>query len=74
MVEGSPANKADLRAGDVITRVGTLPIRSYADLVAEWRRRRPGDPFPITFWRGNQAHNNVQLSLGAPPDTPAPGG
>jgi putative serine protease PepD len=74
VVEGSPAFKAGVIAGDVITRVGTLPIHSYADLVAEWRRRHPGDPFPITFWRGNQPHNNVQLSLGAPPDTPAPGG
>ena len=64
VVDGSPASKADLQPGDVITRVGTLPIHSYADLIAEWRRRRPGDPLTITFWRGNQAHSNVARDAG----------
>ena len=78
VVDASPAAKAELQAGDVVTRVGTLPIRSYADLVAEWRRRRPNDPLTITFWRGNQSHPNVAITLGSPPDpaapAPAPGG
>jgi putative serine protease PepD len=74
VVEGSPAAKAGLIPGDVVTRVGTLPIHSYGDLVAEWRRRRPGDPFTITFWRGNQAHNNVAVTLAAPPEAPTAGG
>jgi S1-C subfamily serine protease len=71
VIDGSPAAKAELQAGDVITRVGTLPIRSYADLVAEWRRRKPNDPFTITFYRGNKPYANVQITLGSPPDTAA---
>ena len=74
VVDGSPASKANVQPGDVITRVGTLPIHTYADLIAEWRRRRPGDPFTVTFWRGNQGHSNVPVTLGAPPDAAPPNG
>ena len=68
VVQGSPAEKAGLVANDVVTRVGSLPIHSYADLVAEWRRRHPGDNFTITYFHGSQAKPNVSVALAATPD------
>jgi putative serine protease PepD len=72
VVQGSPAEKAGLKLGDVVTRVGSLPIRTYGDLVAEWRRRHPGDNLTITFFTGSQAHNNVPVPLAATPDAAPP--
>jgi serine protease DegQ len=73
VAQGSPAEKAGLALDDVVTRVGSLPIHSYADLVAEWRRRHPGDTFTITYFHGNQAKPNVPVSLAATPDGAAVG-
>jgi putative serine protease PepD len=64
---GSPAEKAGILPGDVVTRVGNVAIRTYADLVAEWRRRHPGDSITLTFVHGAQAKPNVQISLAAQP-------
>ena len=41
--EGSGADAAGMRAGDVIVAVDGIPLASMTDLVAEVRRRTPGD-------------------------------
>jgi putative serine protease PepD len=67
VVPGSPAEKAGIQAGDVVTRVGNVTIRTYADLVAEWRRRHPGDSITVTYVHAGQSKPNVQISLAATP-------
>ena len=41
--DGSGADTAGMRSGDVIVAVDGLPLASMSDLVAEVRRRAPGD-------------------------------
>lgn len=70
VVPGSPAEKAKdtgLLPNDVVTRVGSTPIRSFADLVAEWRRRRVGDSMTLTFSRGNDSNTVTATLAPAPP-------
>ncbi|MEX2100658.1 MAG: trypsin-like peptidase domain-containing protein [Acidimicrobiia bacterium] len=75
VVPGSAAEKAKevgLLPNDVVTRVGNTTIRTYGDLVAEWRRRRVGDSMSITFWRGDDSRT-ITATLGAVPGSTPPG-
>jgi glutaredoxin-like YruB-family protein len=51
---GSPAEKAGLRAGDVITELGRRPIRTAADVHAVTAAHRPGDRLSLTLERGGR--------------------
>jgi putative serine protease PepD len=66
---GGPAEKAGLKAGDVINKVGDRLVYSYADVAAAVRSHRPGDPVTITYTRdGSQKTANVTLgTLAATP-------
>jgi putative serine protease PepD len=60
---GTPAAKAGLRAGDVITRVDGKRITSSVDLQNEIGSRRPGTTVSITYLRSGQTHiAHVQLT------------
>ena len=52
VVADSPAAAAKLEVGDVITQAGGQFIGGFDDLVAEWRRHRPGDSIAISYRRG----------------------
>jgi putative serine protease PepD len=59
---GGPADKAGLKAGDVISKVGDRLVYSYADVAAAVRSHRPGDQVTITYTRGgSQSTANVTL-------------
>ncbi len=60
---GSPAEKAGLAAGDVVTGVGRVEVRTLADLGVALRSHRPGDVVEVRFQRGGQAHR-VEATLG----------
>lgn len=66
MVDGyhsdSPAMSCGLRAGDVITRAGTLDIVDAVDLERALLHRRAGDSVDITFKRGDSLEK-ATLSL-----------
>jgi S1-C subfamily serine protease len=62
----SPAAALGLAPGDVITSVAGERVANAGDLAASVEERRPGDPAPITAWRGGE-HTNRQLSLGDRP-------
>jgi S1-C subfamily serine protease len=49
LAPGGPAAKSGLSAGDVVMKAGDNPIGGLADLLAETRRRHPGDPLTIMF-------------------------
>lgn len=64
VVPGSPADKAGLRAGDVITAVNDVKVGAsggVSSLVAEYA---PGDTIEITYQRGDQA-KKTKVTLAA---------
>ena len=54
-VPDSPAAAAKLEVGDVITQAGGQFVGGFDDLIAEWRRHRPGDSITITYRRGRSS-------------------
>jgi membrane-associated protease RseP (regulator of RpoE activity) len=69
--EGSPAEAAGIRAGDVITAIGPYTINGGAD---QFRRavslRRPGDSMALTLWREGAS---VDVVVAFPVAAPAEG-
>ncbi len=50
----TPADKAGLKAGDVITRVGTLEPQNFDQVVAHITSFRPGAVLEIEVMRGSE--------------------
>ncbi len=63
---GTPAAQAGLKSGDVIVRMGGIPISSSEDLSTVLASKQPGDKLAITYLRGGKKHT-VTLTLGARP-------
>lgn len=63
---GSGADEGGLRSGDVIVAVDGNPLRSMSDLVAEVRRRTPGDTVVFDVLREGQAIR-IEAVLGERP-------
>jgi len=60
---GGAADKAGLKPGDVITKLGTRSIGSYEDLFSEIWSHRPGEKVKVTFQRDGK-EQTVELTLG----------
>ncbi|MGW1072332.1 S1C family serine protease [Streptomyces sp. NPDC002537] len=59
---GGPADKAGLKAGDVITKLDDTAIDSGATLISEIWTHRPGDKVTVTYTRdGKQATTEITL-------------
>ncbi|MFD0683157.1 S1C family serine protease [Actinomadura fibrosa] len=64
VTKGGPADKAGLKAGDVITQLDGKPIEDATDLIAQIRSRAPGDKVKVTYQRsGKEA--TVEVTLGS---------
>ena len=63
----SPADKAGLREGDVITAVDGQPVDEDHPLDRCIRRYAPGDRVEITYWREDR-ERTVRVRLGEHPD------
>jgi putative serine protease PepD len=61
---GGPADKAGMKAGDVITGFDGKPVGDATDLLALIRSRVPGEKVKITFTRGGK-ETSADLTLGA---------
>ena len=62
VVRGGPADDAGLRAGDIITRVGSTHVAEPDDVAAAIASNKPGDTIQITFTRdGDQRTERVKL-------------
>jgi putative serine protease PepD len=63
---GTPAARAGLRAGDVVTAAAGKRIASASELRATINARRPGDTISVTYTRGGQSHT-IKVKLAARP-------
>ncbi|WP_344306103.1 S1C family serine protease [Fodinicola feengrottensis] len=64
ITSGSPAAKAGLQTGDVITKVGDTAITTSDDLGAAVRSHQPGDKVTLTITRGGKS-SAVTITLGS---------
>ena len=69
MTNGSPADKAGIRGGDVITSFDGKTIRNPSDLSLDVLTQAPGDKVKVEFKRGGKRHT-VTVKLGNRPNTP----
>jgi hypothetical protein len=56
IVPGSAAARAGIRDGDVIVRLGEMPVNSFDDLRGALQARRPGDGVRIVYLREGYEH------------------
>ncbi len=68
VVSGSPADKAGLKAGDVITAVGSTPITSADDLTASVNSYKPNDTVTMTVDRGGSS-KSLSVTFGNRPSS-----
>ncbi|MFL5577884.1 MAG: trypsin-like peptidase domain-containing protein, partial [Gemmatimonadaceae bacterium] len=61
--DGSPAARAGLRPGDVITALDGQTVESSADFTAELAQHKPGERVRLTVVRGGQ-RRDVSVQLG----------
>lgn len=52
--EGSPASRAGLRTGDIITEINMRPVSNADDLERVLKNLTPGGRVALVFLRGNQ--------------------
>jgi S1-C subfamily serine protease len=65
VVAGSPAERAGITAGSVITRVNTAVVDTAAALGNALHKYKPGDQVKITWISGSDTHTaNVTLTSG----------
>jgi S1-C subfamily serine protease len=67
---GSPADKAGLKVGDVITQYDGKTITSADEITAAVFRSRPGETVTVTVQRDGST-KSVQVKLGVQPTTPS---
>lgn len=61
---GSPADKAGIKAGDVVLGVGTHDIADLQAMTDALRAHKPGDVVPVKILRGTEVMT-VQVALGS---------
>jgi S1-C subfamily serine protease len=69
VTNGSPADKAGIRSGDVITAIGGKTVRNPSDLSLDVLTKRPGDEVKVDLKRDGKSHT-VTVKLGNRPNTP----
>lgn len=66
VVDGSGAQKAGLRVGDVITHVNDVEMNEIEDLLAIIQKQKVGDTITLTVIRGEE-ESKLKVTLGARP-------
>jgi len=79
IVPDSPAEAADLRAGDVLLELDGVPVRETRDLLESVAERTPGSDLAVRVWReGEEVTIHVRLgtrpAADAEPDAPPSAG
>lgn len=60
VVQGSPADKAGIKPGDIVKKFGGKPVKQFSDLVALVQKRKPGQKVKVEVLRGEET---VKLDL-----------
>jgi S1-C subfamily serine protease len=68
----SPADRAGLEQGDIITAIDDEPVGSVAELVGRIQQRRPGDEVTLAVARPGTDGRTVTVTLGEAPAAPSP--
>ncbi|MFD9606225.1 trypsin-like peptidase domain-containing protein [Streptomyces sp. NBC_01224] len=63
LTKGGAADKAGLRVGDVITKLGDLPVPTITSLSEALASDKPGEKVTVTYLR-NGAEKTAQVTLG----------
>lgn len=63
VTRGDPAEKAGIRAGDVIIAINDMPVENSSDLTRKIGGITPGSKIKITLWR-DEKKKNVNVTLG----------
>jgi serine protease Do len=66
VVDGSPADRADIRMGDVIISIANAPIDSVEELQTEIRKKQVGETITVMVLR-NDREVTVNVTLGEAP-------
>lgn len=67
VVSGSPADKAGLKGGDVITKVEGSSVNSEQSLTTLLNRYQPGDEVSLTIVRDGGKTQTIKATLGSTP-------
>ncbi|WP_051467948.1 trypsin-like peptidase domain-containing protein [Actinomadura oligospora] len=66
ITKGGPADRAGIKAGDVITKVDGRPIENASDLIATIRSKAPGNVIKVTYLPGGKGQEKtVDVTLAA---------
>jgi uncharacterized protein YndB with AHSA1/START domain len=70
-IAGMGAERAGIRADDVIVRFGTRPVTGFTSIPVSLQGKRAGDVVPVVFYRGSQKHSvKMELSPRPVPEFP----
>lgn len=73
VIKGSPAERAGIKAGDVIVKVDGKKVASPRDITSELRSKRDQESVPLTIVREKKEMTvNVTVEAPRPPAPPAP--
>jgi S1-C subfamily serine protease len=64
VIPGGAADKAGIKAGDVITLADSTLVTSAAELTVVVQKHKPGDVIKVRYYRGN-AETDVNVTLGS---------
>ena len=64
VIEKGPSDKAGIKTGDVVLSIAGARVKSYADLIAQIRKRAAGDKAKVKVRRGDK-EEEIELTFGA---------
>ena len=63
ITEGSPAEKAGLKAGDVVVKFDAKDVKDYDEMLSLLNKKKPGDEIELKIKRGSEAIS-LKVKLG----------
>ncbi|WP_405141595.1 trypsin-like peptidase domain-containing protein [Sphaerisporangium sp. NBC_01403] len=72
VIPGGPADKAGLKAGDIILEIDGTPMTQPSELIVTIRSKAPGDKVTVKYQRGGQENTATVIIDAVPVPTPQP--